>query len=218
MLYQLKNPDLSGQELIDVLKSIPVLETEFIKTVRHYKLEHHTLLVLTAFEKYFRFNNLPIDKAFFKLVLALHDIGKPTAFEKGTTSAQYSYTLKLIKATEKHYPFSTEEVAVGLRLLKGDPIGQFFQDKINITNCIKEIREMHDGCFLRVEDFFSLLTIYYQCDVAAYTKDDGGIPFLEFLFSYEAGAKKISSNGLLLFSPTLEEKYSQLKQMLTNAK
>lgn len=56
------------------------------------------------------------------------------------------------------------------------------------------------------------MTVYYQCDTSAYTKDEGGVPFLEFLYSYENGAKKFNRNDSLLeFSAEYKQKYTNLK-------
>jgi hypothetical protein len=53
--------------------------------------------------------------------------------------------------------------------------------------------------------------LYYQCDIAAYTKDAGGLPFLEQLFHYNNGKKVISNdNGFLQFSSSLNEKLIDL--------
>ena len=38
-------------------------------------------------------------------------------------------------------------------------------------------------------DLLYYLMIYYQCDIASYTEDAGGIKFLEHLFTYQNGAK-----------------------------
>mgnify|MGYP000557032192 CR=1 FL=1 len=58
----------------------------------------------------------------------------------------------------------------------------------------------------------NLMMIYYQCDIASYTEDAGGIKFLEHLFEYNNGKKIFDvDEGLLKMSPKYWEMYKRLK-------
>jgi hypothetical protein len=53
--------------------------------------------------------------------------------------------------------------------------------------------------------------IYYQCDIAPYTKDVRGFRFLEHLFEYEDGKKIFDKNEKLLkFSVKYQKMYFML--------
>ena len=59
--------------------------------------------------------------------------------------------------------------------------------------------------------------IYYQCDIAAYTADEGGIKFLENLFEYKNGKKVFDEEqALLKMSSKFWEMYKQLKNEIEN--
>ena len=59
--------------------------------------------------------------------------------------------------------------------------------------------------------------IYYQCDIASYTADAGGIKFLEHLFDYQNGEKVFDEEeGLIKMSPKYWEMYRQLKSEIEN--
>ena len=57
--------------------------------------------------------------------------------------------------------------------------------------------------------------ILYQCDVASYTKDAGGLKYLEHLFEYKDGEKVFNEeDGLISMSPEFKERYDTLKSCI----
>ena len=55
--------------------------------------------------------------------------------------------------------------------------------------------------------------ILYQCDIASYTKDAGGLKYLEHMFVYDNGEKMFDDEyGILLMSPVYKERYEQLRK------
>ncbi len=204
----------SPQGLINCLKQTNNLDSIYQKQVRHYKLEHHTLLVMNQFEKYFSCMDLPISKNLFRLMLALHDIGKPQAFIEGNIKNQYKYTVNIINELRGILPFREDEIDLLVVLVSSDVLGMYLQYQINKDNAFNQIVLLAAKTNLTSLMFFELLTVYYQCDIAAYTKEAGGLAYLEHLFSYQNDKKIFDGHTKMLkFNPILEGKYNELKKI-----
>lgn len=183
--------------------------------VRHYYLKKHTLLVVRNYKKYFYDNVTIIDKNFFLVFLFLHDIGKPKAQKAGNLNHQYFYSIKLIESIWSNLPFDESELLIVKSLLEGDSLGKYFRHKITLEKCCSDISTLARKCNLHIANFFQLFMVYYQCDIAAYTKDAGGLKFLEYLFYYQGEEKVFDSNeSLLKFSPKHQQMYHQLKEKI----
>jgi len=192
----------------------PLYDTQ----VRHYTIYNHTRLVCSEFEKYFSGVNMAISQGLFAAFLALHDIGKPIAYKNGDKSKQHQYTVEIIKKQVLDwgtYCFNEIDKQILVLMASSDCIGEYFQNLISADEAAAEIKRLANNSILSIEQFFYLFMVYYQCDVASYTKDAGGLYFLEKMFSYNAGKKVFDSKEcLLLFSPKYQTMYYQLKSKL----
>lgn len=206
--------NLSSQELIDHLALIPAIGTAFRSKVRHYTIETHTFLVLSEFEKYFSSFHLPISTNLFRMILALHDIGKPLA-HNNTKLNQYVATIEII-SNHKEYLFECEaDFSICKALLSSDVLGEYMQKKIDATNTKQKIITLAKDSNLSLVSFWKLLLIYYQCDIASYTADAGGYTYLEHLFAYQNGIKQIDiKQQRLIFSSTQEAIFVILEKIL----
>lgn len=208
--------DLSPGQVLQYLKaSYPYVKTAYQRKIRHYQLGHHTLLVMKQFEKYFVTSDLPVSKNTFQFILALHDVGKAEAFAKGDKSNQYLYTKEFMSINKSSLPFINEDFEVCMALISNDPIGEYFQDVIDVKSAAALIREAARKTSLGIDDFFKLQLIYYQCDTGSYTEDAGGYAFLEHLFQYQENSKVFNdAEDRLMFSDQVEEKLSALRQKI----
>lgn len=197
--------------LLKIYSSVPEL-TELYKTrVRHYTIEGHTLNVLNQFEKYFssHFDGMNINT--FRLLLLLHDIGKPLAYKKGNRNHQYSETIGIILKYQKKLSISDEEFRLFKAILSGDSLGMYMQGKVALDFVYNDVLQKSTQTGLDIKTFFYLLSVYYQCDVASYTEDAGGLKYLEYLFEYEDGYKKYDNDkNMLLFSAKYQHTYDLL--------
>jgi hypothetical protein len=204
-------------KLICYLKTTFDFTKLFEKQVRHYTIEKHTFVVLQQFESYFAktFNDSICNINLFRFFLALHDIGKPIAFAKGDKAEQYKYTVEIIRNLKGKVPFTNYQIELTCTLAGDDPLGVYFQDKLGILHTADAIRKMAEHSGIAADRFFRLLTIYYQCDTASYTKDSGGIPFLERLFLYR-NERKVFNPGKsrLEFSKKYDHKFGTLEAQL----
>ena len=172
-----------------------------------YTLKDHTLMVLRQFEKYFSNKGIPvrINKNFFRVVLALHDIGKPKAISKGDKKKQYQYTKEIIMSVLQALDFKDKEINTAAALVSGDPIGEFIKHG-TLGESRKEIKKCARLAGQNVEQFFKLLEIYYKVDAGSYTKDAGGLKSLDHLFLFSP------KKGTMDFSSGVKKKVGVLKK------
>ena len=150
-----------------------------------HTIKKHTLMVINQFEKYFKNKELPANLSpnFFRLILALHDIGKPQAIAAGDKRNQHIHTERMIKEFLSDMDFSEKEIKIATALISKDPIGKYFKSG-NLDRSKNEIIEMAQAAEINIEEFFNLLIIFYKCDASSYTRDAGGIFSLDEIFNF----------------------------------
>ncbi|MBX9188589.1 hypothetical protein HCG69_10970 [Bacteroides sp. K03] len=211
----LNKPSFDPKELVSFLKENMSLQKEYEFRVRHYTLEQHTLLVMNEFEKYFAKIELPIDIGLFRLLLCLHDIGKPKAFREGDKNKQYQNNKEIIYSLKDSLPFNDKEITLCMLIVGSDILGLYFQNQISLKIAKKMLLDLSSEIELPIFDLLKLMTTYYQCDIGSYTKDAGGLSYLEHLFEYQDGLKLFDSDKeRLKFSPKYEVLYTNLENSL----
>ena len=199
---------------LDVLDAFPELQKIYDKdaaTIEGYSLRQHTLMVLRQFEKYFANAKFPenVDAHFMEVILALHDIGKPQAAETGDVKKQHDYTSAMMRSLLSQLAYSPEQINVAIALVDGDPIRKFLYPHPNDPQDVAErICEKARLANMSPEDFFDLLTIYFQSDAGSYTVNAGGKASLDRMFIFEP------SEGRMSFAPRVEEKIQALKRLI----
>ena len=205
--------EFKPEELITAIEvAMPKLEDLYNTRVRHYIVKNHTLLVCKQFENYaFDYNKKIVNIDILRVILALHDIGK--AIDRKT---QHEHTLSLINEFWNASPFKDYELKIAEALLKDDHMGKYFQNKYDLTALKEEIVSDADNLNVEAKDLLQLKMILYQCDIASYTKDAGGLEYLEHMFVYDdAGEKTFNENeNLLNMAPEYWGRYLQLKSSL----
>lgn len=175
-----------------------------------YTLKRHTTMVLSQFDKYFSREPLPaqVDTNFFRVILTLHDIGKPDAIQKEGKHAQHKYTAVKLSSVLDELGYDNDKKNLALSLVNGDCIGEMIKTE-EITENAKRILHASETANLSPEDFFELLTIYYRSDAGSYTVDAGGFKSLDFLFKIDHAKKRLE------FAPPINEKIQKLKNAVT---
>lgn len=204
--------EFSPEELITAIEIVmPKLEELYNTRVRHYIIKQHTLLVCQQFEKYaFEVNTKVMNIDLMRIVLAMHDIGK--AIDRAT---QHIHTLSLIREFWLETPFSDYELKLVEALLKNDHLGNFFQGRYDCSILQDEIKKDAEELQIDASCLLQLKMVLYQCDIASYTKDAGGLKYLEHMFVYEDNEKEFDEeNGLLAMSADYWRRYEQLKSVM----
>lgn len=199
----------SPEELITSLEiALPKLEDLYNTRVRHYVVKKHTMLVCEQFEKYpFSFDSKYMSIDLMRIILAVHDIGK--AVDRAT---QHEHTLSLINELWGITPFTEYELKLTEALLKNDSMGTYFLGNYSLEELKNEIIEDAKALKIPQKALLQYKMILYQCDISSYTKDAGGLKYLEHMFEYDDGEKVFDDeDGIIAMSPEYKERYHLLK-------
>ncbi len=231
--------EFSPQALLDFLKSDPTLAEDygFGPIVREgYDLETHTRTMMLQFETYFSSHPLPggIDIGFLRVVLALHDIGKPNAIRyDGHSKNQHAFTEGYLDKYLRLLGYTENEIGIAESIILGDPIGEYLQarargDAVALDQVCQKIERMRLRSGLSAEDHWNLMLIYYMTDASSYTTDAGGSPtsgtnrvfdfdrpnrsvrlkpdYQQYLEDLAARRKALNSDPILKLENAMEEK------------
>lgn len=182
--------DFSPKELIDLLKQVPAFYDLMMASAgisQRYTIEEHSKMVLGQLEKYFQNDKLPSrsDRGFYRILLALHDIGKPIAIQNGNKKLQHVETAPIVRKFLEFIKYDQSSVNLGTAILSGDPIGEFFQSELSEEKTVELIKNMAEIAQLEVLEFFRILKIVYMVDAGSYTLDAGGPKALDRLFVFK---------------------------------
>ena len=193
---------------------------------RSYSLEEHTIMVCELFESLFARNYVcaGFDISCFRLLLCLHDVGKPFSIQQSEKERQGEYTVKIINEFVNCLPLSKAELDIVRALISDDPLGLCIRGKIGCDESIDRIIAMKNRTSLRMAPFLHLLIIYYQVDAGAYSRyayigpadNFSEKPKLEAAFQKDSKGCFIYlyNERRLLFSQDAEEKLQRIRKGL----
>ncbi|KKR20010.1 MAG: hypothetical protein UT48_C0024G0007 [Parcubacteria group bacterium GW2011_GWE2_39_37] len=202
--------EFNPEKLVALLKrQHPDVYQQSVGVKQGYTLEQHTIMALRQFEKYFAGKPLPsgVDQNLFRLILGVHDLGKPEAVVKGKKSLQHEYTEPHVQELFNKLGIDKKHTDLALALVSGDPLGKYLNDKKNVSilDTRSAVEVMAHRAGMPVEEFFELLCIYYKSDAGSYGKNAGGLTTsLDKLFIFD------EDNHELKFAPHIQEKVDKL--------
>lgn len=206
----LSRPDFQPRELIEALKKDPFLAAQYAKDsgVREkYSLERHTLMMMGQFERYHASRVPAGSLPFFRLMLALHDIGKPRAVEAGEKDRQHEFTRVIMRDYLHALGWKRRNVDLAVAIVDGDPIGRYVQGGSRRA-AKAELEEMAGRVGLHAAQLYPWVMRLYLSDAPAYTADAGGLASLDRLFRFDR------EKGEVLFTPRLERRIERLRRSL----
>lgn len=198
-------------DLLNLLKiQFPDEYESDLGLIERDKLRMHTLKVMNQFEKWFAHKNLPagMDKNLFRLVLALHDIGKPRALAEGNKDLHHKYSAETLQWLLQELGYGEKDVRLARVLVDRDPIGQLFKSK-NVNRSARQVLAMAHEARVDPDAFLELLLIFYKCDASSYTEDAGGIRNLDQVFEFHKASKTLN------FSPDYDDLIYELEDEMT---
>ncbi len=174
-----------------------------------YSVEQHTEMVLTQFERYFSHRMEKENRAFMRVVLALHDIGKPVSLrETGGVKKQHAYTLPVLSRVLAQMSYPPEAISFAQAVVNQDYIGELLKGNLLLSDpdfkkTRAEIQARARENSITPEEYLKFIRIFYLADASSYTADTaelGGTESLDFLFSFnhEKRRVKFSENPLWL--------------------
>ncbi len=116
-----------------------------------------------------------------------------------------------MRKTRNCYPVTDREFADWIALVDGDPLGSFLKNEVGAEEAADTLRAMAARSSLGKEDFLKQMTVYYQCDVSAYTRRAGIMGALDGLFDWDQNTDEIAFDeeaGLLRFSEAVKRRLS----------
>ncbi len=168
-------------------RSVPVLRNEFprsVGVVQKLSLRKHDAQVLHEFEQRKEFFPNNFSPRFYRLLIAIHDVGKPTAVEDdGDKSLQHKRSLQLIQDNKLYdlFEFTPEERKLANALIAFDPLGRMLErtysarirgDDAEIAQALEdafvEVRTAAREAQLPIAQFFQILTEFYRVDAGSY--------------------------------------------------
>ena len=207
--HVLNSPDYSPKALITLFEGDLSKAFDADSGVREkYSIKRHTLMVMGQFERYFSKNDFPagVDKNFFRVFLALHDIGKPEAIKRtGDKHNQHRYTVEVMRHFLTQLDYNDQEIGIALALVSEDVIGNYIKGRYSGKKTTEELIQMSESTGLPFYDFLKLLLMFYQSDAGSYTEDAGGLKSLDHLFEFDR------PKGRMDFSVNVVAKVDQLK-------
>ena len=176
----LSTQEVNGKEIIEQLSQDKAIKNLFEKSAglfEGYTVQEHTLMVFAVFKeqfnnynKHFKFN-VPSDIRLFetlKMAIALHDIGKSLADERGDKERQHEYTIPILKFQLKKFNFSTNEINFVQSLVGHDIIGGLMQQKISLEEAKSRLQTAANNAKMSLHDFLPLQLLFYTIDAASY--------------------------------------------------
>ena len=140
-----EDESFSPEKLVTLLeKQYPDTYEQGTDVWEGYTLKQHTLMVMKQFEKYFSDKTLPanVNKDNFRLILALHDIGKPEAIAKGGKHLQHEYTQQYVQKLFSELEIDKKHTDLALALTSKDPIGKYIANRTNALDTRTDIENM----------------------------------------------------------------------------
>lgn len=211
-------PHYEPIQIIKALDKFRIVSSQFHKSInlgKTYRLQEHVLAVLHIFElffaKYFELNQ----RNAMRLLLALHDIGKPLAIQRGSKTLQHRFTLRILKRipiTAINHPYRSWIY----EMLRDDYLGAFLKGERDIDESVEAL--LNCVVLLGVDKriFFHHLSVYYQCDVASYTRITTFSRALDSVFEWneeQTSPKYDEKSGLFVFSQQINQRYEMIKNM-----
>jgi hypothetical protein len=206
----------SPSEFIDILKESPYLKKLYEMSSgvgEGYSTEKHTQMVMNQFEKYFsgNFKSTFLTRDDFRLMLSLHDIGKPLGvYATGSTSAQHEYTKRVLTYALQATGIPPQKVDTIMCLVDQDILGEYFKGQINSQNSATQINTLAETIGVSPKELVNTLKVFYICDAGSYTTDAGGQASLDSLFVFDHN----DGNNRVSFSDEIETKYQELLRRL----
>lgn len=157
-----------------------------------YTLAEHTLMVLCIFEYYFAWRPMPaqIDRDLFRVILLLHDIGKPAAIAREGKGAQHRYNREIALRVLSALGFCKAETGLADALVSHDPLGPLFRAG-HVDGPARAIREAAAKAGLARLSMLDVFSVMFRCDAGSYTVHGGGKPGLDRLFVFDPTERRL---------------------------
>ncbi len=210
----------SPDQLIQAFESCPYMKALYTLdsgVSERYTLREHTLMVMAQFEKYFAndYDLSAITKDNFRILLALHDIGKSLAAKDGKKFEQHEYSKRILQFALPACGLSPKESEKLMAVVDQDILGEYFVTATiegSLEKAVRKIKSLAKTLRTKPREVLELIRIYYISDAGSYTADASGRGDKDNLGSIFNFSNK---DGKL--TATLSESYQQMFEDLLAA-
>jgi hypothetical protein len=179
----LSSKSSNGKKIIAVLSQNPELSRLFKagnqSAMDKTTIEKHTLAVLQLFNELFdgysakyAFKTHPNIRLYetFKFMIALHDIGKPLAYEAGNKNRQHEFTIPILIREMKRFGFTEEETRLATSIVDNDLVSDFATQKTDAIKARAGFVKAAAQARLPLMDYAPLRFLFFSCDAGAYNE------------------------------------------------
>jgi hypothetical protein len=167
-------PSPAGADLMAVVAEHPLVGMAFVGSLGGrdgLRLREHSLAVIGCYENWFEDRcPLLLRNAEFKLLLCLHDLGKPRAMAEGTPERQHEYTCALIDSISPDLGLAAGLARTITHIVGGDPIGRCLNSKhlLPVEEAAAQVLQLASALAVEPRMAWNTLLTYYQCDAFGY--------------------------------------------------
>lgn len=164
----------AGADLLSVLAQHPLAAIAFEGPLGGrdgLTLREHSRAVIACYESRFEERSaLLLRNGEFKLLLCLHDLGKPRAMAEGMPERQHEYTCALIDAISPDLGVPGPLARRIKLIVAGDPIGRCLNSKhlLPVEDAAAEILGVASAFGVEPALAWGTLLTYFQCDAFGY--------------------------------------------------
>lgn len=229
------NDDFDVLKIIELLDSSPLLNSLLSQdaTWEGFSIRYHVMSVLLLFEKYYPVEqDLPgnIDRNFFRVFLALHDIGDSLG---KSTKEKLAFNREITVDLLTKMNFPEDQIRLARAMLSNDPIGSYlkhvgvmsaFLDKSpaflqyflsgkfdrtyrsELAKTKAQLNDMASDSGLSIDEFTELMILFHTFDAGAYTTEGGTLGSLDYVFHVDPEKKQF------MYSSEIQEFIDLLKE------
>lgn len=168
-----------GPELIAIFTPVTQIRDLFMRPAgvkEGYSVIGHTKTVYETYNEQIPHHDLSDLKLpggvspyrILKAAIALHDIGKPAAVERGDKDLQHEYTFPIVIKVLAEAGLSPEEVHIIGVLIDNDALGGVVRDKRTVEETHAEIIRLAALAGLPPKDFLRLEEMFFIADANSY--------------------------------------------------
>lgn len=161
-----------------------------------FTIGDHTRMVLQQFDRYLAHEELPmkVDSSLFRVIVALHDLGKAQAIEEGDAGKQHQYTPAIVQKTLQELQYPPEQIQIAVALCGEDPLGVLFKNRLpekGAEMAFQKLKSLSEKLKAKLEDIYQLFLAFYKADASSYTVKAGFKRFLDELFVFQDQYRQI---------------------------
>jgi hypothetical protein len=189
MKARISRQDVRVSDVIDELAKIPEIETLYRGSAglypETYDVGVHTKRVGAEFEAQSRYADLEsigqehdLDLvSLFKIVIALHDIGKSHTVSAGArlditgknaTRHQHEATIPILVAVMKKLGYSAREIALSEALVERDLMGEIGKGELDLEEAVEELQAAAKKASMDAWSFYRLQKFFFVIDASSY--------------------------------------------------